>query len=208
VSFSVGTDSPVSADSSTRRFTASIEPKVRGHAVARAQAHEVSGHEIIGLDLDPFAVAARVRVKREHLADALERLFRLAFLDEADDRVDHHHRENDPGVDPVSERRRDDGRRDEDVDEQVVEVLEEPLQQPFLWRSRQAVVAHGLEASGRLVGAQAIDTAIQRLQDLVGRQRVWGLNAEEGVRRLAHDLSFRVSAPVRPAASCRTNSRA
>ena len=61
-------------------------------------------HQLLGGQLELRAAAHHQRREREHLADRVERLLRLAFLDEADDRVDHDHARDHARVDPVPER--------------------------------------------------------------------------------------------------------
>lgn len=115
------------------------QAQIGRHPVARTQPHDVAWHQRLGGDLDPVFIAPDMGVRRKHLADAFKRLFRFTLLNEADDGVDQNHREDDGRVDPVSEQRSDPCRRDQDIDEQVIEVLEETLEQAILGRSRQPV---------------------------------------------------------------------
>jgi hypothetical protein len=108
----------------------------------------------------------------KHLANAGQRLLRLAFLEKADDRVDDHHAENHAGVHPVTQGRGNTGRRDEDVDQQIVEVFEEAFEQTFLGRFGQAVRPDGFEPLGGFVGTQALGRTVELPQHLVARQRV------------------------------------
>ena len=129
---------------------------------------------------------------RQHLADALERLLGLALLDEADDGVDDHHAEDDAGVDPVAEGRRDRGGAEQHVDEHVVEVLEEALEQSFPGRLRQAVGADFGEAACGLVRAQALGAGTEMGEHLVGSEGVGAFEVEAVCVRGFHGVVCRM----------------
>ena len=179
------------------------QAQVGRYAVARAQAHDVARHQVVGLDLGPLTVAPGMGMHREHLADAGERLLGLALLDEADDGVDDHHAEDDAGVDPVAEGGGDRRGAEQHVDEHVVEVLEEALQQPVPGRLGQAVGADLGEAARGLVRGQARRAAVQRRQDLVGRAGVGVFEEGERGGSRAH-----VRAPGRCGCAARRMARA
>ena len=117
------------------------QAQVGRHAVAGAQAHDVARDQGVGVDRVPAPVAAHLRVQRQHLADALERLLGLAFLDEADDGVDDDHAEDHAGVDPVTEYGGDGRCGEQYIDQHIVEVLEEALEHAFLRWCRKPVGA-------------------------------------------------------------------
>lgn len=78
--------------------------QVGGHLVTCFAQHDVAGNRSHALDADALAAAHHIGVGSKHPADGVHRLFRFTFLDEADDAVGEHHRENDARVDPVTER--------------------------------------------------------------------------------------------------------
>jgi hypothetical protein len=67
-------------------------------------------------------------------------------------------------------------RRDEDVDQQIVEVFEEAFEQTFLGRLGQTVGADGIVPLDRFGGAQALGRAVQCLEHFGAGQRVRLLN--------------------------------
>ena len=76
------------------------------HAGPGLDEHDVAGHDRIGSNGDAVAIAQDRRLGVDHAADRLERLCRLALLDEADQRVGERHRQHHAGIDPVVQRRR------------------------------------------------------------------------------------------------------
>lgn len=71
-------------------------------------------------------VAQNGGVRGQHLADGAHRLFRPAFLDKADGRIGNHNRDDDGGVDEVSEPRGDEGRTEKHIDQHIVKMSQEP----------------------------------------------------------------------------------
>ena len=82
-----------------------------------------------------------LRLRREHVADRIERLLRLAFLDEAKQAVDDNDAEDDRGVEPQAHHQLDEAGGEQDVDEDIVELQQEAHQRAPLARGRQAVGA-------------------------------------------------------------------
>ena len=101
-----------------RRSAGTLLPGVQHDDVAR--------HQPFGRDGAARAVAEHRGDRRQHLPDRVHGLFRLAFLDEADDRIDQDDGEDDRRVDGVAEKRGDHGRGEKDVDQDVVELRQEP----------------------------------------------------------------------------------
>ena len=83
-----------------------------------------------------------------------ERLLRAAFLEEAKQRVQDDDREDDRGVEPQAQHQLDEARGEQDVDEDVVELGEEPLERPLLLALRQAVRTVGLQTFRGFGGVQ------------------------------------------------------
>ncbi|MCY1374732.1 hypothetical protein D9M69_620930 [compost metagenome] len=78
-------------------------------------------------------------MRRQHVADGVQGAFRLAFLDEADDGIDDHRRQQHGRVDPVPQQRRNDGRAHHHVKQDVVELAQEAPQCALTPRLHQAV---------------------------------------------------------------------
>ena len=132
------------------------QPHVGGHAIAGLDAHDVAGHDVVALDVRPATVPADLSVQRQHVSDARQGLLRPALLHEPDQRVDHGHREDDGEVDPLREDRLENGCCQQDVDEDVVEVPEQPPQRARARRVRQPVRAHLGQAPGGIGRRQAV----------------------------------------------------
>ena len=103
----------------------------------------------------------------EHLPDAFERLFGLAFLDEAYDGIDHRHSKNHAGVDPVPEKRFRHAGGNKNVNQNIIKVLEKPLKQPFFRRLRKPVWTDGYQPVGGLGGRQAVALAPHFFQHVI-----------------------------------------
>ena len=95
VCFSTGSDSPVSADSSTWRLTACARRPSAETLVACTQEHHVARHKLLGGDVDLVPVSHDGRSRRRHPAQGLDRALGPVLLDESehgreqDDRGDH-----------------------------------------------------------------------------------------------------------------------
>ena len=81
-------DSPVSADSSTRRSVARDQVGVGGDAVARGEQQDVAGDDLLARDVDRRAVAPHAYAQRQHPAQRRDRPLGPVLLDEGEDRVD------------------------------------------------------------------------------------------------------------------------
>lgn len=92
---------------------------------------------------DALSPAYDGRLERQHLPNGVHGLFGLAFLNEADGSVDHHHRKDHAGIHPVAQGGRDQARRKQDIDEDVVELQQEPEKHaapPRRWQPIGAVL--------------------------------------------------------------------
>jgi hypothetical protein len=183
VFLSTGTDSPVSADSSMRRLRAPEQPHVGRHAVAGRQQHHVPWHQLGGVDVVLAAVAQHHGVRRQHVADGLQRLLGLALLHEADHRIEDHHRHDDAGVHPVTHQRGHQCSGHQHVEQQVVELPRQPLQQAGRLDLGQAVGAMAAQARLGLGPAQAMRVAVLRLQRVSDAAGVPGWRVGGGRRR-------------------------
>ena len=83
------------------------EAKVRRDLVARFEQHDVARHQLLGRDHARFAIAQGPRLGGQHVADRIQRLLRLALLNEAEQPIDDDDAENDRGVEPQAEHQLD-----------------------------------------------------------------------------------------------------
>jgi hypothetical protein len=128
------------------------QAQVGGHAIPRLEQHEVAWHEVGDRDAHASTVAQNAGMWRDHLADGVERLLRLAFLNEADDGVDQDDGDDHRGIDAVADQCGRDRRRQEEVDQRIVELREEPPDRMGPRRGRQLVGTVGLQAPCGLLG--------------------------------------------------------
>ena len=92
-----------------------VDPQVAGireahvgrDLVAGLQDDDVAGHQLGGREAHALAVAHDRGLGGHGPRQRLDGLDRLGFLEIADDGVDHHHPEDDPGIDPLAQGRRD-----------------------------------------------------------------------------------------------------
>ncbi len=140
------------------------QPQIGRHPVPGFQEDHVARYEVGGVDLVPLAVAQNRCVAGQHGAHGLEGTLGLALLDEADDRVDHHHTHDHGRVDVVLQPGRDRGRGQQHVDQRVVELQEEAQERsPPAW-GRQAVRPEPGEAPARLLRRQPRDLGAAQLR--------------------------------------------
>ncbi len=98
------------------------QPQIRRNTIARPQHHHVARHEGFARHRHNLAAAHHHRFVREHILNALQRLLGVALLNKADERVDYRHAENNKGIDPVAHDCRNHRRRQQDIDQHIVEV--------------------------------------------------------------------------------------
>ena len=132
------------------------ETQVGRDLVAGFEKHDVAGRR------DPRPECSRVspprtraRLRRKHVADRVERLLRPALLHEAEQRIEDDDGEDDRGVEPQAQHQLDEAGGEQDIDEDVVELGEEPQQRPLLLALRQAVRPVGLQPRRGLGGVEA-----------------------------------------------------
>ena len=129
VDLSAGTDSPVSAASSVRRFFTSARRRSAGILSPDSSSTTSPGTSCFGRDHARLAAAQGAGLGGEHVADGVQRLLRLALLDEAEQGVDE---DTTPrmiaGVDPQAQHQLGEAGAEQDVDEDIVELGEEAHQ--------------------------------------------------------------------------------
>ena len=172
--------SPVSTASSILRLEARKSLRVGGNAVARFGQNDVADHEAFGGNRQSPPIAQDRGLAREHRANGLERLFRTPFLDQSDRRVDEDDGEDDHGVESVTQDDGDEGRSEEDIDEEVVE-LSKHAREPGAWfAGRQAVRPVRFEPPRGFVGAQAFSRGPAELERGLGQLRMPGAFRRRG----------------------------
>ncbi len=133
------------------------QPEVGRHPVTGLEQHDVARHHRLCRDGRPPAVPQDRGVRIDHGADRLQRPLRASLLDEADDGVGDHHGEDHQRVRKVAERARQHAGRHQHVDQQVVELQQEPPEDAPAWRLRQPVRPVDAEpAVGLVVGEPGV----------------------------------------------------
>ena len=132
------------------------EPEVGRHLVAQFEQHDVARHELIRRQHARRAAAQGPRFGRQHVADRIQRLLRSPLLDEPEQPVDDDDAQNDRGVDPQAQHHLGEARAKQHVDQDVVELGDEPHERPALPAFRQAVGPVLLQAGGGFAGIQAV----------------------------------------------------
>ena len=151
------------------------QPQVGRHLVAGLDEDDVARHQPFGGDGLAMAVAQHAGLQRQHLADGIERPLGLALLDEADQRVDDDDAGDDRRIDVVLHQGGDRRRDEQDVDQDVVELEQQPDQRAATLRRPQPVGAVDLQALPSRLGGEAGAAGLQRRQHVVGRHGVPGV---------------------------------
>ncbi len=115
------------------------QAQIGRHPVAGLQQHDIAPHEVFGRETCPLPATQHIGPRRQHRPDRRHRVLGPAFLDEPDDGIDHDDREDDPGIDPVLQQRRHHRRRDEGVDQHVVEMFQKPKHRMHAAGTRQGI---------------------------------------------------------------------
>ncbi len=139
-------------------------------AVARSDLHHIAGHQIGRVDLLQPTVAQHLGVRRQQVADGLQRLFGLALLQHTDGHVEQHHRQDDTGVQPVTDQRGDTRRGQQHQDQQVVELRQHAPPQTRTLGHLQPVGAVLLKALDGLRCTQAMRRHLEPRQAFCGRR--------------------------------------
>ena len=167
-SLGTGTDSPVSADSSTCSSAKSDQPQVGRDHVAALDQHEVTGHHALGLDDLAPAVTHDACLGSHQRPERGQCGLGLGLLDETGERVDQYHRHDHGRVDVLPERQRHRRRGHQHVDERVVELPQEPDERPCPRALGQLVRPEPLEpACCLLPGEAAPGVGVDEEHDLV-----------------------------------------
>jgi hypothetical protein len=151
------------------------EADVGGDLVAGFEEHDVARHERLRRDHRRWPVAQGSRFRREHVADRIERLFRLAFLKEAEQSVDDDHAEDDRGVQPQVHHYLDEAGGEQHIDKHIVELVQEAHERTLLARGRQHVrPVFRLAAGGFGIVEPRGHVGLELLDGFICAQRVPG----------------------------------
>jgi penicillin-binding protein 1A len=100
-------------------------PGVGGHNLSLRQDHDVTGDDLLGVDLLVPALAANGHTGRHHLHEGLHRRPGPVLLHEADRAVQRQNQAHDERVGVVLDGQGDDQRPQQDVDERIGELVEQ-----------------------------------------------------------------------------------
>jgi len=137
------------------------QAQIGGYLVAGLQQNDVTRHQVFTFNGMALIAAQHGSVRGQHLADGIHRIFSLAFLNEADDGVCDHYRQNDGRIRPMLQPARDEGGPEQHVDQDIVELQKEAHEQTASGRLRQAVRTVTFEPCLRLSLAQARRPRVQ-----------------------------------------------
>ena len=146
------------------------KPQVGRHLVPGLQQDDVSGHQVLGGDHQAFSLAQNGGLGGDRPGEGGDGTGGLGLLDEADEGVDENHQKDDAGIHPFRNEAGDQARRDQNVDEGLMEL--EKKQHP----------PAALLADGDPVGSEALPTVLdlEPVEAALGR----GVEQVEDVFRL------------------------
>ncbi len=113
--------------------------------VSRFEVDDISGDELFSWNGPTLFSPLHQGLGSQHTLNAFQGLFRLALLDEPDERIDHSHTENNRSVQPLLEQGSDHGCSEQDIDEHIVELECKSGHWPFLFGLSQLVGSEGFK---------------------------------------------------------------
>ena len=155
VFFSAGTNSPVSAASSVRRFFASMSRRSAGTLSPELEQHDVPRNKLIRREHAGLAAAHGPGLGGKHVADRIQRLLGPALLDEPEEPVENDDGEDDRRVDPQTQHQFGEAGAEKNVDEDIVELGEEPHERAAFFALWQPVRPVFLEPGSGLCCVEA-----------------------------------------------------
>jgi hypothetical protein len=173
------------------------QPQVGRNLVAGFEQHDVARHQLLRRDQARLATAQGSRFGRQHVADRIQRLLRLALLDEAEHAVENDHAEDDRGIDPQAQHQLGETGAQQDVDEDIVELGEEPHDGSSPLAFRQSVGSVLAEPGRGLAGVQpSVPVGAEPFNDLASRHRMprHSVAGRGRVRRCVHGRAPRLLA--------------
>ena len=151
------------------------QPQIGRNPIAGLQQNQITGHQNLGRQVPPVAIAANPRTRRQHPTDRLHRALGLALLDEADQGIDQHHGSDDRSIDRMPERDRRHCRSQQQMDQEIIELVQQATPGRPARRRRQGIAAEFDRSAFGFLGTEARLTA-----DEVGNHRI----RTAGMRRL------------------------
>ena len=149
------------------------QPQVRGDTDTGLQQHDIAGHQQGRIDVVARAAAQHGGATGQHGAHRVQRLFRLAFLNEADAGIDQYDPGNHARVHIVLQAEGDDAGAQQHVDQRIVKLQHQPQPGSAPARGGQAVAPITRHATGDFLGTQAgTDVNRQFMQGFICGQRV------------------------------------
>ena len=167
-----GTDSPVSAASSTCKIDRLDQSCVGRHLVARVQQNEVAWHEPARRNLDLLAVADHRYGGRGHSPERFERAFRSVLLYEAQHYSEQHDHGDGDRLDAVSEKGGDRRSDQQDDDQDILELPEQNGPGRDTISGLQLVRSVESKSTFDFGLRQAVRVRAQSRQDAVNGQRM------------------------------------
>ena len=140
---------------------------IGGHPVTGSEHDDVTRNEVFTENGHALAVPDDSRFKGEHFADGFKRAFGLAFLYEADDRVDQDDPKDDTGIDPVPQQAGNERRNEQHIDQDIVELQKKAGERAADFGGGQRIQAELMQAFFGFGLCQAIPVDFQPRQHLI-----------------------------------------
>src|SRR5262249_1997519 len=112
---------------------------IRGDLVTRLEKDDVSRYKLLRRNHAWCPTAYDSCLRRQHVADRLERLLGFALLDESKQSIQQDNPEDDRRVDPLIQDQLDKAGGEQHVKQNIVEVRQESQERPPLLAFRQPV---------------------------------------------------------------------
>ena len=151
------------------------EPGIGRDQVAGFQREDVTGDDSRGRNRSDLPIASHLGLGRGQLLERRDGLLRVELLVEADDGVEDDDGEDGDGVHHFAQHAGDDTGRDENPDDEALELAEENLQRADALAFLQLVRAIGREALRRFLRRESGRCGTELGQHLLGRLAVPGL---------------------------------
>ena len=151
------------------------QTKISRNPVAGFHQHDIARHQVGGVHAGALSAAQYRRVRCQHLANGLHGLFSAAFLDETDGGIHQHHGKDHARINPVTEHRGHRGRPEQYVDEQIIEVSQEPEHRRRARLIGQPIGTKALQAARCFLAVEAFIRRIDGCQRFSIGKRMKGV---------------------------------
>ena len=174
------------------------QAQICGGLVARLHDHDIAGHNLTGVDLVACAATQNRGMWRDHVADRVERGFRLAFLHEAYNRVDQDDREDDRHIDVMTQEARRSRSGQQEIDQQIVELRQKTQHRVRARRRGQFIRAIRRQPARGFCRLKSVGACAQCRKNVGQDKRVpvvgsaWagGIRCQRGIRAIVHRIKF------------------